>query len=120
MLLDVMGFIRSVEASSVIHQKQGRTGDRREARAVSRTAGRFQVIAAGHCATLYVLLVSVAEITAIWKTSCIVPVPKKPNAKALKDRPIALTSHVMKCFERTVLGHLRAQVSAFQDPLQFA
>lgn len=70
---------------------------------------------------MYTLSLSVSKIPAIWKTSCIVPVPKKPNAKALKDlRPIALTSHVMKCFERTVLGHLRAQVSAFQDPLQFA
>ena len=66
------------------------------------------------------LSLSVSKIPAIWKTSCIVPMPKKPNAKALKDlRRIALTSHVMKCFERTVLGHLRAQVSAFQDPLQF-
>lgn len=70
---------------------------------------------------LFTLSLSVSKVPAIWKTSCIVPVPKKPNAKALKDlRPIALTSHVMKCFERTILGHLRAQVSAFQDPLQFA
>ena len=70
---------------------------------------------------LFTLSLFVSKIPAIWKTYCIVPVPKKPSAKALKDlRPIALTSHVIKCFERTVLGHLRAQVSAFQDPLQFA
>ncbi len=70
---------------------------------------------------LFSLSLSLSKIPDIWKTSCIVPVPKKPNARALKDlRPIALTSHVMKCFERTVLGHLKRQVCAFQDPLQFA
>lgn len=47
--------------------------------------------------------------------------PKKPNVKAVKDfRPIALTSHVMKCFERTLLVHLRKQVQLHQNPLQFA
>lgn len=35
-------------------------------------------------------------------------------------RPIALTSHIMKCFERVLLHHLTRQVSVFLDPLQFA
>ena len=35
-------------------------------------------------------------------------------------RPIALTCHIMKCFERVVLGHLKEQVAPHVDPLQFA
>ncbi len=35
-------------------------------------------------------------------------------------RPTALTSHVMKFFEKVVLQHLRDQVAPFLDPLQFA
>lgn len=35
-------------------------------------------------------------------------------------RPIALTSHIVKCFERVVPCHLRRQVAVFQDPLRFA
>ena len=57
----------------------------------------------------------------LWKTSCIVPVPKKGRPRDLNDyRPVALTSHVMKTFERLVLRHLRTSRTAFLDPLQFA
>ncbi|TWW55978.1 hypothetical protein D4764_09G0010280 [Takifugu flavidus] len=46
------------------------------------------------------------RIPVLWKTSCLVPVPKKTHPVAPSDyRPIALTSHIMK--ERL-------------DPLQFA
>ena len=35
-----------------------------------------------------------------WKTSCIVPVPKKKTVNTMNDlRPIALTSCIIKCFE---------------------
>ncbi len=62
------------------------------------------------------------KIPAMWKTSCIVPIPKRANvSRDLANlRPIALTSHIMKCFERVVLQHLTRQVAAFLDPLQFA
>ncbi|KAI4896513.1 hypothetical protein NFI96_029527, partial [Prochilodus magdalenae] len=57
----------------------------------------------------------------LWKTSCLVPVPKKSSTSSLNDyRPVALTPHVMKMLERPVLSHLRHQVSSFLDPLQFA
>ncbi|KAI3366225.1 hypothetical protein L3Q82_010061, partial [Scortum barcoo] len=57
----------------------------------------------------------------LWKTSCIVPVPKTPHPKELNSyRPVALTSHLMKTLERLVLAHLRPLVSSFMDPLQFA
>ncbi|TWW69419.1 hypothetical protein D4764_18G0002250 [Takifugu flavidus] len=61
------------------------------------------------------------RIPVLWKTSCLVPVPKKTHPVAPSDyRPIALTSHIMKAMERLVLSHLRPLVSPFQDPLQFA
>ncbi|KAI4899408.1 hypothetical protein NFI96_019941, partial [Prochilodus magdalenae] len=57
----------------------------------------------------------------LWKTSCLVPVPKNSSTSSLSDyRPGALTSHVMKVLEKQVLSHLRPQVSSFLDPLQFA
>ncbi len=56
-----------------------------------------------------------------WKTSCIVPVPKKPRPAELNDfRPVARTSHVMKTMEQLLLHHLRPQVRHALDPLQFA
>ncbi|KAI3371529.1 hypothetical protein L3Q82_024120 [Scortum barcoo] len=57
----------------------------------------------------------------LWKTSCLVPVPKKSRPSDPADyRPVALTSHVMKVLERLVLAQLRPQVRKFLDPLQFA
>jgi hypothetical protein len=71
--------------------------------------------------TLFSMSLSLCKVPSAWKTSCIVPVPKKVNVSCLNDlRPVALTSHVMKVFERIVLSTLRVQVSTFQDPLQFA
>ena len=56
-----------------------------------------------------------------WKTSCIVPTPKKSHVSVMNDlRPIALTSCVMKLFERCVIVHLKPQVIEFIDRLQFA
>ncbi|TWW73515.1 RNA-directed DNA polymerase from mobile element jockey [Takifugu flavidus] len=57
----------------------------------------------------------------LWKTSCIVPVPKTPHPKELNSyRPVALMSHLMKTLKRLILDHLRPLVSSFTDPLQFA
>ncbi|KAI3351318.1 hypothetical protein L3Q82_005862 [Scortum barcoo] len=40
----------------------------------------------------------------LWKTSSIIPVPKKPHPGELNNfRPVALTSHVMKTMERLLL-----------------
>ncbi len=47
--------------------------------------------------------------------------PSKINPKLLNDyRPVALTSVVMKSFERLVLAYLKASAGPLQDPLQFA
>ena len=70
---------------------------------------------------LYNLSLSLEQVPVLWKTSCLVPVPKKKSPSDLNDyRPIALTSHVMKVLERLVLTHLRPQVKSSLDPLQFA
>ncbi|TWW77917.1 SCAN domain-containing protein 3 [Takifugu flavidus] len=57
----------------------------------------------------------------LWKTSCIVPVPRTPHPKELNSyRPVALTSHLMKTLERLILDHLCPLVSSYMDLLQFA
>ena len=64
---------------------------------------------------------SQCSVPASWKTSCITPVPKKTTVKAMSDlRPVALTSAIMKTFERVVLSQLQSLVADFLVPLQFA
>ncbi|XP_070184747.1 uncharacterized protein [Littorina saxatilis] len=61
------------------------------------------------------------SIPAIWKSSILVPVPKKPNPLTLNDyRPVAHTSIPFKCAEKLVLRRLRLETEDHQDPLQFA
>jgi hypothetical protein len=51
----------------------------------------------------------------------IVPVPKKAKITERNDyRPVALTSVIMKCFERQVKDHITSTLPATLDPLQFA
>ncbi len=61
------------------------------------------------------------EVPSSFKRSTIIPVPKKPKITGLNDyRPVALTSVVMKSFERLVLAYLKASTGPLLDPLQFA
>ncbi|KAJ0027002.1 hypothetical protein NQD34_018002 [Periophthalmus magnuspinnatus] len=61
------------------------------------------------------------HVPACFKLSTIVPIPKKPRITGLNDyRPVALTSVVMKSFERLVLHHLKSFTSPALDPVQFA
>ncbi|KAK1793021.1 hypothetical protein P4O66_001729 [Electrophorus voltai] len=56
-----------------------------------------------------------------FKRSTIIPVPKKPRSSDLNDyRPVALTSVVMKCFEKLVRDFITSSLPASMDPLQFA
>ena len=51
----------------------------------------------------------------------IVPVPNKAKITELNDyHPVALTSVIMKCFERLVKDHITSTLPATLDPLQFA
>ena len=70
---------------------------------------------------IFNLSLSTSSIPNIWKTSKIIPVPKKEKVTTVNDlRPVALTPFVMKCFERKILKHLTNEISPLLDPLQFA
>ncbi|KAI3376792.1 hypothetical protein L3Q82_000392 [Scortum barcoo] len=56
-----------------------------------------------------------------FKETIIVPVPKKTKILSLNDyRPVALTSTIMKCFERLVKLFITSSIPDSLDPLQFA
>ena len=57
----------------------------------------------------------------IWKTSELIPVPKKSAVKELNDlRPVALTSIVTQCLEKLIAREIKKCFSVPQDPMQFA
>ncbi|KAK3533182.1 hypothetical protein QTP70_013011 [Hemibagrus guttatus] len=61
------------------------------------------------------------HVPACFKTSAIVPVPKNTKITGRNDyRHVALTSVVMKSFERLVLSYLKDITDPLLDPLQFA
>ena len=63
----------------------------------------------------------ICEVPKCFKTSSIIPVPKKSKVSSLNDyRPVALTSVIMKVFERFVLQFLKSYTSEKLDPMQFA
>ncbi|KAI4883680.1 hypothetical protein NFI96_015821, partial [Prochilodus magdalenae] len=48
------------------------------------------------------------------------PVSKKSSLSCLNDyRPVALTTIIMKCFERLVMRHIKTLLPPSLDPLQF-
>ncbi len=54
-----------------------------------------------------------------FKKSIIIPVPKNNKPSCLNDyRPVALTSIVMKVFERLVKSHISSSIPVILDPLQ--
>ncbi len=56
-----------------------------------------------------------------FKKSIIIPVPKNNKPSCLNDyRPVALTSIVMKVFDRLVKSHICSSIPVTLDPLQFA
>ncbi len=56
-----------------------------------------------------------------FKKYVIIPVPKNYKLSCLNDyRPVALTSIVMKVFERLVKSHICSSIPVTLDPLQFA
>lgn len=70
---------------------------------------------------LFSLSLRLRKVPQLWKTSCIVPVPKDGRPSTPNDyRLVALTPQVMKILERLVLQHLKPQVKDYLDPGQFA
>ncbi|KAK1805683.1 hypothetical protein P4O66_019240, partial [Electrophorus voltai] len=69
------------------------------------------------------LIITESDVRGVFsfKRSTIIPVPKKPPPFGLNDyRPVALTSVVMKCFEKLVRDFITSSLPASMDPLQFA
>ncbi|KAI2657165.1 putative RNA-directed DNA polymerase from transposon BS [Labeo rohita] len=61
------------------------------------------------------------EVPSCFKRTTIIPVSKKPKITGLNDyRPVALTSVVMKSFEKLVLAYLKNITGPLLGPLQFA
>ena len=76
---------------------------------------------AGVYTDVFNLSLSQAVVPRIFKSSIIIPVPKRPDTPTLNDfRPVALTSVAMKCLEKLVLKHINHAVPDTVDPLQFA
>uniref|UniRef100_A0A3P9JDD6 Reverse transcriptase domain-containing protein n=1 Tax=Oryzias latipes TaxID=8090 RepID=A0A3P9JDD6_ORYLA len=70
---------------------------------------------------IFNISLSQSVIPTCFKESVIVPVPKKPHPTSLNDyRPVALTSVVMKCFERLIKDFIISSLPDTLDPLQFA
>eukprot|EP00061_Rhincodon_typus_P010230 g34360.t1 len=60
-----------------------------------------------------------AKVPTCFKKTTIIPVLRKTHAVCLNDyRPIALTSTIMKCFERLVMVHINSSLPTCLDPLQ--
>jgi hypothetical protein len=60
-------------------------------------------------------------IPQLWKTSNIIPVPKKTHPLVQNDyRPVALTSIAMKCLERIIKCFLLHDTEHLLDSMQFA
>lgn len=70
---------------------------------------------------LFQFSVDTCIIPTIWKTSIVIPLPKKSCPQQNDDyRPVALTSIVMKSLERIMVSKLRSEVQHLLDPYQFA
>ena len=71
------------------------------------------------CQHLFNLSLRLKLVPQLWKTSCIVQVPKIGRPIILREyRPVVMISHVMEISEGLVLQHLRALVCDPMDPLQ--
>ncbi|KAK1804699.1 hypothetical protein P4O66_003528 [Electrophorus voltai] len=70
---------------------------------------------------IFNLSLTLGIVPSSFKRSTIVPVPKKPRPSDLNDyHPVALTSVLMKCFEKLVRDFITSSLPASMDPLQFA
>ncbi|XP_053083886.1 uncharacterized protein LOC128317198 [Pangasianodon hypophthalmus] len=70
---------------------------------------------------IFNISLSQAVVPTCFKTTTIIPVPKKPPPSSFNDyHPIALTPIVMKCFEWIVMQHIKAIIPPSLDPFQFA
>ncbi len=70
---------------------------------------------------IFNISLSQAVVPTCFKATTIIPVPKKSSPSCFNDyRPVALTSILMKCFERLVMQHIKSVLPPSLDPFQFA
>ncbi|KAK2899376.1 hypothetical protein Q8A73_012505 [Channa argus] len=70
--------------------------------------------------SIFNLSLSQFTVHSCFKTTTIIPLPKKSPPTCLNDyRPVALTPIIMKCFERVVLAHIQSSIPDTIDPLQY-
>lgn len=70
---------------------------------------------------IFNLSLRLTVIPTCFKQTTIIPVAKKTTVSCLNDyRPVALTSVIMKCFERLVKSHICSSLPDSLDPFQFA
>ena len=75
----------------------------------------------GYSQTSSTSLYNNLKVPICFKTTTIIPVSKKNQAACLNDyRPVALTSIIMKYFERLVMARINSRLPDYLDPLQFA
>ncbi len=97
----------------------------RKAAGPDRITGRVLRSCADQLAGLFTSIFNESLATSVvptpFKKSVIIPVPKNSRPSCLNDyRPVALTSTVMKVFERLLKKHICSSIPATLDPLQFA
>ncbi|KAI4883813.1 hypothetical protein NFI96_033225 [Prochilodus magdalenae] len=101
------------------------TGKARKAPGPDSIPGRVLRECTDQLADVFMDIINISLSTAVvptcFKTTIIIPVPKKSTMSCLNDyHPIALTPINMKCFKRLVMRHIKGQLSSSLDPLQFA
>ena len=76
---------------------------------------------AGIFIKIFNISLSKAIMPSCLKSATSIPVSKKPVSEDLGNcKPIALTSVIMKCFEKLVLYHIRASLPPLNDSYQCA
>ena len=76
---------------------------------------------AGILKVIFKLFLSQSVIPTCFKMTTIISVPKNSKASSDNDyRPVALTSVIMKCFERLVMAHINSTITDTIDPLYTA
>ncbi len=97
----------------------------RKAAGPDRITGRVLRSCTDQLAGLFTSIFNESLATSVvptsFKKSIIIPVPKNNKPSCLNDyRPVALTSIVMKVFERLVKSHISSSIPVTLDPPQFA
>ncbi len=97
----------------------------RKAEGPDGITGRILKSCADQLAGLFTSIFNESLATSVvstsFKKSVIIPVPKNSKPSCLNDyRPVALTSTVMKVFERLLKKHICSSIPVTLDPLQFA